>query len=104
LQRGIGDDDADAFDIHFGVAERLEKAHARLRHHAQQQRIVEMAAVIHVARVKRNVGREREMLGKRNVNAGHGIGLTGWGGMRRRLQGALGIADVGNGKNNRGKP
>ena len=56
LQCGIGDDNANTPHIQFGIAERLEKAGARLRHHAQQLRVVEMAAVIHVAQVQRDVG------------------------------------------------
>jgi hypothetical protein len=49
LHGDVGDDNAQSFDIEFGVAERLEKSQPRLGHHRQQKRVVEVPSVVHVA-------------------------------------------------------
>ena len=71
LHGGVGDDDADAFDIELGVAESLEEAHPCLRDQRQQQGVVEVAAVVDVANVERDVGFEDKALGQFDFDAGH---------------------------------
>ena len=68
----VGDDDTDAFDIQFRIAQGAEVAHARLGNQRNELCVVEMVAVIDVADVDGDFGREGEGIGQVDLDAGHG--------------------------------
>jgi hypothetical protein len=91
LQRGVGNDDAESLDIEFAVAERLEEAQPGLGHHRQQQRVVEVPAVVHVADVERDLGRKGETVpaGRSGFSDSNGMDITCRGHGQQALVGPL---------------
>jgi hypothetical protein len=51
------------FDIEFAIAKRLEKACSCFGHHRQQRGVVEVAGIVHVTEIERNLGRKGKILG-----------------------------------------
>ncbi len=71
LDRCVGDDDANPFDIGFAVGQVLEKTLAGLGNQRQHQGVIDLSGTVEVAALNLDVGEKRQFGGEIDQDSGH---------------------------------